>query len=247
MSSRFLFDNVFDTGRASRPEPAKPKPLYTDDDLAAARREGQEAGFRMGQEQAARQIDAQVATTLAAAAERLGGLERAMQASVEQIKADATQVALAAAGKLAPALIERQPLDELMQMVSDCLRQMPAEPRVVIRVADPLVDALQAHVQDMAAGIGFAGQLVLLGEDDIAIGDCRVEWADGGAERNLAALQGEIDAAVDRFCRTRDAAAQTPTAEPAPEMSGAAPRMDPEAGTLDKLPTLPSLDDGQAN
>ena len=216
---KFLFDTVFEDGKAPPQAPAKPKPRFTEDDLVNARREGQEAGFQMGLEKAKRQQQAQIATTLAQAAAALAGLDGALKAGVEAAKADATQVALSVARRLAPALIEQQPLAELSDMVADCLRQMPTEPRVVIRVADQLVDPLQPQLEELGRAAGFAGQLVLIGEPQMAVGDARVEWADGGAERNLAALSDEIAASVDRYCRgQRDLAARrdTPKAAPAP-------------------------------
>jgi flagellar assembly protein FliH len=227
---KFLFDKVFDSGKPAPQAPAKPKPRFTDDDLVNARREGQEAGFQMGLEQATRQQEAKVAATLSEAAQALVGLDHALQTGLESIKADATQVALAVAARLAPALIERQPLTELSEMVADCLRQMPTEPRVVIRVADPLVDALQPHVNELGRATGFAGQLVLIGEPEMAAGDARVEWADGGAERNLAALHADIAAAVDRYCRGQHELAAR-RAEPAP-----APAATPSSAAVEPPP-----------
>lgn len=225
---KFLFDTEFAHGEPLPEEEAQAQSRFTEDDLVAARREGQEAGFQMGLEQAKRQHEAQVAAAMTAAAEMLGGIQRAVAADLETIRADATQVALSAATRLAPALIAEQPLTELMEMVAECLRQMPTEPRVVIRVAEPLVESLEAHVAELGRTTGFAGQLVLIGEPDMAAGDARVEWADGGAERNVAALKADIEATVDRYCRGQHDLAQRtatpPTAEPvapAPEMPAA--------------------------
>ncbi|MEX1147621.1 MAG: hypothetical protein WEB93_04480, partial [Sphingomonadales bacterium] len=44
----------------------------------------------------------------------------------------------------------------------------------------------------------FAGKVILLGDDRLEGDHCRVEWADGGAERNLAALQDRVDRLVQR-------------------------------------------------
>lgn len=247
---KFLFDNEFARGEPMPEAQAKPAPRFTEDDLVAARREGQEAGFQMGLEQAKRQHEAQVADAMTAAAGRLGELRQALQADVETIKADAAQIALAAAARLAPALIAEQPLAELSSMVADCLRQMPTEPRVVIRVAEPLVDSLQAQVDELARATAFAGQLVLIGEPDIAAGDARVEWADGGAERNLAALQADIEVAVDRYCRSQhDLAQRADAPEPAPEPAAQddpplaiEPLPQPDADDADEFETaLPAL------
>ncbi len=48
---------------------------------------------------------------------------------------------------------------------------------------------------------GFEGRLVILAEPEIALGDCRVEWADGGVIRDRAAIEAAIDDAVEPLYR----------------------------------------------
>ncbi|HXW28667.1 MAG TPA: flagellar assembly protein FliH, partial [Xanthobacteraceae bacterium] len=50
---------------------------------------------------------------------------------------------------------------------------------------------------------GFEGRLVVLAEPEIAAGDCRVEWADGGMVRDRAAVERSIDDAVNRYLGAR--------------------------------------------
>jgi flagellar assembly protein FliH len=49
-----------------------------------------------------------------------------------------------------------------------------------------------------AYAAGFDGKLVLLGDDEMALTDCRVDWPDGGTERNLDRLWRDIDDAIAR-------------------------------------------------
>ena len=50
----------------------------------------------------------------------------------------------------------------------------------------------------------------MLAEPDIATGDCRIEWADGGVNRDRSATEAAIDEAVTRYVNARLAAAITP-------------------------------------
>ena len=50
---------------------------------------------------------------------------------------------------------------------------------------------------------GFEGRLVVLGEPGIALGDCRIEWADGGVNRDTAAAEAAIGEAVARYVSAR--------------------------------------------
>ena len=46
--------------------------------------------------------------------------------------------------------------------------------------------------------VGFDGKIVILAEDGMVDGDCRLEWADGGVERSAAKLSAQIETAVHR-------------------------------------------------
>jgi flagellar assembly protein FliH len=55
----------------------------------------------------------------------------------------------------------------------------------------------------MAKQGGFAGQLVILAEPDVATGDCKIEWADGGIVLERAVIDAKIDELVRGYMTTR--------------------------------------------
>jgi flagellar assembly protein FliH len=229
---KFLFDTAFESAGAQREQ--KPKPQFTEADLAAARGEGQQAGFAMGREQAMRETARRVADALEAAAEALARIDVAQARMVGEIRADAARLALAIAAKLAPALIARRPLEEIEAVISDCLAQLPAEPRVAVRVAEALVEPLAERIDGIVRRTGFSGAVVLLGEPELAPGDARVEWADGGAERSLQRTLDAVTETVERYCRIQQEAPPRPAEVPAP--AAVAPDDDDPLG--DGLPAL---------
>jgi len=196
MSSKFLFETAFDAPRTPRPKVEKP--VHTDSALNQARAEafaeGQAAGLEQGHtDQLAR---------LADAVERIGMAMRELGASQHAALADtrrgAAELALAIAARLAPVLIARAPLAELEALVAACLKDVGHEPRVVVRVAAPLVDGLSERIDELKRAAAFAGEVIVLGEETMPPGDCRVEWADGGAERDLGGLIRAIEERVSR-------------------------------------------------
>ena len=219
-TDKFLFDTEFGR-KAKRRQEAVPEPKYTEADLAAARGDGQRAGIAMGLEQAGRQIETLTAATLEQIA---GGLERLAhehEQALDLVRADAVRLAVAAAARLAPELIRRQPAVEVEALVAELLARLPNEPRVVVRVAEALVEPLSARVDAFARRPGFEGRIVLLGEPWLDGADCRVEWADGGAERDLGGLLASLDDSVRRYCDRRH--------EPADAAAGE-DRLPPPAG-----------------
>ena len=57
-------------------------------------------------------------------------------------------------------------------------------------------------IDDIARAHGFPG-LVVLGEPSVAVGDCRIEWADGGINRDAGLADGAIGEAVARYISAR--------------------------------------------
>jgi flagellar assembly protein FliH len=145
-------------------------------DIAAARAEGFAAGIEQGRRDADQQLNALVAQ-LARAAERLVAHEASHAAEVE---ARAAYVAIVAAKALAGAALSERPLAALETALRECLGHARTAPHLVMRVHEGAVEAAEGLVRRLAQETGFAGRLVVLGEPDIAPGDGRIEWAEGG-------------------------------------------------------------------
>src|SRR3546814_19232242 len=80
---------------------------------------------------------------------------------------------------------------------------MIEEPRLVLRVSDGILYLIKPRIDVLTMRSGFAGRVVILAEDGMVDGDCRIEWADGGVERSAARLSTEIEAAVIRALSDR--------------------------------------------
>lgn len=163
-------------------------------DIAAARAEG----FHAGQEQAHREAQAQLVGLtgqLARSAERLFAQEAARMAAVEE---RAAHVAIVAAKALAGAALAEKPLASLAGAIRECLSHARTAPHLVLRVHESVVEAAEELVRKLAAEHGFAGKLIVLGQPDIAPGDGRIEWAEGGFVLDSQQLAALVEQAVSR-------------------------------------------------
>ena len=120
-----------------------------------------------------------------------------------RLECEAVEVAVAVARKLAPALIEREPFAEISALASDCFRQLVASPHIAVRINDALYATAREKLDGIVRARGFEGRLVVLAEPDIAPGDCRIEWADGGINRDTAKADAAIGEAVAGYLRAR--------------------------------------------
>ncbi|CAH1672740.1 Flagellar assembly protein FliH [Hyphomicrobiales bacterium] len=161
-------------------------------DLAAARAEG----VRAGQEQAHREAQTQLAgmtAQLARSAERLFMQEAVRMEAIEE---QAVHVALATANALASAALAEKPLAALAGAVRECLNHARSAPHLVLRVNEAMVEAAEELTRKLATEHGFAGKLMVLGQPDIALGDGRIEWAEGGFVLDSRQLSTLIEQAV---------------------------------------------------
>jgi flagellar assembly protein FliH len=201
--AKFLFDLDFSPSGAAKS--AAPAITVADHEKALA--EAETRGYRNGMAAAEAQARTEAERRTAAAFERIGASIAGLQASLTTIErrfeADAVEVAVAVARKLASSLIAREPLTEVTALADGCFRELLAAPHIVVRVHESLYAAAKEKLEDIARSRGFEGRLVVMGENDLAIGDCRIEWADGGLVRDRAATEAAIVQAVDRYVAVR--------------------------------------------
>jgi flagellar assembly protein FliH len=199
-AAKFLFDNDFAAGNpATRPiAPAE---------HAARLAEAESKGFRDGFDAAEKEGSLVAQRRTAAAFEQIGGaltkIATGLAAVETRLENEAIELAVAVARKLAPELIQRQPFTEIAALATDCLRQLASAPHVVIRVNDALLEAARTQLDEIARTCGFEGRLVVVAEPEIALGDCHIEWADGGVDRTAARTELAIGEAVERHLGVR--------------------------------------------
>jgi flagellar assembly protein FliH len=209
--AKFLFNADFaaTANAAERPIP----PAEHAAKLAEADANGYRKGFAAAEaEQAAesRRRNAAALERIASAAEALAKSLSAIEAKLE---AEAVEVAVAVARKLAAESIAREPMAEIAALAKQCFVQLVATPHVVVRVHDTLHEFARDQIQEIARQRGFDGRLVVLAEPEIAPGDCRIEWADGGLNRDRSAIDAMIAELVDRYIAARRPAANGASGE----------------------------------
>ena len=204
-NAKFLFDVDFDDRGAGE----RHEPRFSEIDLAGAEERGRVAGLA----QARTEAEHLAAQALGVIGRRLGELSAAQKESAATAERTAVEIAAATMRKILPVYAQRHGLDEIEAVVKECLARVPDEPRVVVRVPEALLDPIQSRMADIAASAGFPGGVVLLADQTLGHADCRVEWADGGADRDAARLWTDIEACLVRALTNR-ADVSEPSARP---------------------------------
>ncbi|CAA7611726.1 putative Flagellar biosynthesis protein [Magnetospirillum sp. UT-4] len=179
-------------------EELPPPPTFTEEELNFAREAAFEEGRQHGLAEATEATQRIVANAMAALAGQFEIVFRQQEDANDLNARNAVRVAMAVLKKMLPAACEKHAFDEVAKVVQEVVAHILDEPRIIVRVAEPLVEPVRARLEEAAEGQGFEGRVVVQADMRLAPGDARVEWTDGGAERDQARLLADIEACVER-------------------------------------------------
>jgi flagellar assembly protein FliH len=176
---------------------------------AAAVAEAESRGYMRGLADGQRQVEAEAQIRTA---EAQAGVASAMESLAQAVaillaglddhrgetEALAIDFALALGRKLAGDALAREPLSAIANAAAQTFQHLRGVPHLVVRVNDALIEAVDPMIQRMARERGFDGRIVTLGEPDIATGDVRLEWADGGVVRDQARIEQAVAQALQQ-------------------------------------------------
>jgi flagellar assembly protein FliH len=201
-SAKFLFDTNFEDALAVDAAEADADVAvlssYTRAEIDALRAAAFAEGRVAGRAEAMVEIERQTAAAIEATARGLEALMRS-EAQFERSVADhAVALGCTLLRKLHPELMRRHGAAEVEALIARCLERLHAEPRIVVRLHDGMLDLLRPRLDEIARLGGYEGRVILVADDAIAPGDCRIEWAEGGCERDSARLWRDIEVACER-------------------------------------------------
>ena len=203
--AKFLFDTDFSAPDKSRERAATPAEIA--EKIAAAEARAYRDGYDAAQREAKAESDRRAALALEEIGLGIKGIAARYDGIETRMETEAVDVAVAVARKLCSALIAAEPLGEITGLVSDCFSHLVSTPHLVVRINEQLYEVARDRIDRLAKQSGFEGRLVILAEPEIATGDCRIEWADGGVVLERAAIEAKINELVGRYVASRNQAA----------------------------------------
>jgi len=225
--AKFTFD--LDLAQTSR----KTK-MMEQEDLDLLISQAREQGYNEGLEAGQNSVVSQTSQQIAAAAEQVAALGNNFLQTLDHAQqhhlVQSTKLASAVGHKLATHLVELNPTPEIAALLEDCLASLSGTAHLVIRCNEQLSDEVKPIAEQFAHQAGYEGRLIIMGEPDIPLGDCRIEWSDGGLARNFENLAAEIDQKVAQFARLKSppvAPIESP-ATPEPEQGNVETQNNPE-------------------
>ena len=203
--AKFDFGTVFD-GLVDDPYESdqEKEPTWTAAELEQEKAASFAAGLQAGQTQALEGIEQRITLALEDLLRQSGTALHRLSAIESQLTAEAKQLSIAVGRSLASELLARAHKQEIEAIVSEALGFLTHQPHVVVRVNEDLLEGFKSRFDRIAEAQGFSGKLIILGEPDLELADCRIEWAEGGIARDGRALAAKMDDIVQRHLAPDD-------------------------------------------
>ena len=231
-NEKFMFDTIFDELEPILPEVAEedqlaaseneeqrepeteetPLRTYNEADIAAARQEGFEDGKKQGTSEALTGIEKTLIDTLTAITKNLSNFQSEQIQANQEITDHATTLALTIVRKFFPKLNEQTALDEINSVTVKVLSRLIGEPLITIKVNPSISSDLSEKLKHEFNENDPSRSLSVIADENVDEGDCKIEWSNGAAERNLDMLMHEIDDIIMQNS-TKEIGSLTPIAE----------------------------------
>lgn len=245
----FLFDATFDIAKAVEPETkgnaAPPEPVFTPADIDQAQTQAYAEGHAEGVAEAGKETERAIADALRLILENLENAGRRQVQACQTQQEEAAALALTVVRKLMPTLAERHGLDEIETFLAECLKHIEYQSRITVRVPEPMAGEIEQRLCVLIDGCAFDGRFTVEADAAMQPGDCRIDWDEGGAERNSERFWSDIDAAVERFLHHGTLSSAERTIEPGDVIpTGPAPAVSGETRETDEPREAISEDTG---
>ena len=187
---KFAFDTEFSREGAVVREAPKRQERFSRAETEAL----ETAAYQRGAQDASAKEAQALAQSSAAAAAAVSAVLDNLERECASLREDAAAVALAAARKIAGAALDAFGIERIMASIDAAMDALRHHPRVVITVAAPHVEALQARLHETAPH--HAAAIIVRAGEGLAAGDASIDWGDGAVivknDDALSAIEARV-------------------------------------------------------
>lgn len=137
----------------------------------------------------------------AAAIETLAGAASAvlthLGAESRALREEAARMALAAARKIADAALDAYGPARINAAIASAMDSLRHQPRLLVKVAPEIIDAVKPHIEDMCAEHAYVGAVLLRAQAGLRKGEVVIDWSDGVVSSSPQETEERIAALIE--------------------------------------------------
>lgn len=192
--TRFQFDTVFD-GEGVVSAPVR-KTSFSPAEVDAIRA----AAVSEGEQRMTMTLQGQTAQALTVIGQALSHCMPALAQAAQEHRECSARLALAAAGKIADAALDRFPEAPVRAALESLAREIEAAPRLTVNVSVDTAEAVGQVLNQASETAAFSGQIIVLSDPDMPAAAFTFDWADGRAtfdpQDSLIRVNAALEAAL---------------------------------------------------
>ncbi len=193
-------DETVDETVESEPEEAPPPPVFSQDELEAAKQqvhaqgfiEGKKAGLEEAKTESAKR-QACIEILLGQMTQQIDTLYAQHRTYVEEQSRQISRIVLSIVRKMAGDIIQTAPTKPVEQLVEECLGIIMHQPKATLTVHPDLRDDLDGRVREFLNAQGMDGTFTIEADESLDIPNARLEWKHGSADYSLEVLWKQIE------------------------------------------------------
>lgn len=161
-----------------------PPPSFSQEELNAAVAKAREEGYEKGFQAALGDYEKQEAEMLQSLNNRLLSMLVDTEAFQKQLEQDNLGFVSGVLKKVFPTLAAKQAAAELELFLEENFSHFKNEPSLSFSFNPDSVKIAAALLPKLANANDFEGKISVHKDEALGVGDCRIEWKNGGVERN---------------------------------------------------------------
>lgn len=177
-------------------------PTFSELELSQARQESFQLGYDQGLADAKKSIEKQVGELAERMITKLRFMLDQEDKRTQTAKEMALRTSVASLKRLWPQFMQALGAETVEETIRQAMEMNNQETRIVVRVHDTLLDAVVKALPHLQEQQAFSGKVIVLADESVLLGDCKVEWADGGLERLSRTLSQQLDHVLDHLLAT---------------------------------------------
>ncbi len=165
---------------------------YTEEELNEQLRIAKEEAYENGFKSAQSGIEAKNETILNEINGKLLNLITEREQEVKKLEAEFIEMAKAIVLKLVPVLEAENAEALVNQFIAENFANFNDESKISFYLNPEIIGQVKDNIAKLAAHHDFEGKISLHKDPSLSESDCRVEWENGGVERNSKALNAKM-------------------------------------------------------
>lgn len=163
------------------------------------------AAYERGKQDAVAQAERRAAAALEALAGAASAVLTRLDAESRSMRAEAANVALAAARKIAGAALDGFASERISAAVEAAMDALRHQPRLVVKLAPDAVEQIKPRIEAMCETHAYAGAVLVRGQAGLRKGEVVIDWSDGMVTSSPQDTEERINALIEAALASAEA------------------------------------------